>query len=198
MFAAELLKEALPEGGKVAVLVASLAKTNAAARVEGFREELTGAGEEEGAEATNFEVLDLVFDGGDPAVCADKLSALLAEDDGVAAVVGTFGYHGPIAIEQAAKLSGDRELVVIAFDEDERTLAGVADGTAYATIVQDPFMFGFEAIQRLEQVRSGQYLEMPIARQVDVGVHCLQVKKDNLEEFRANLAERLASAKTAE
>ncbi|MEM6798101.1 MAG: substrate-binding domain-containing protein [Planctomycetota bacterium] len=207
MLAAQMLKEAAPEGGKVALLVASLAKTNAAARVEGFRDELSGVdddaidGEEpDGEDATpaEYNLLDLVFDQGDPAACEANVAKLLAEHDDLVAIVGTFGYHGPIALEAVGKLSAGRAVRVIAFDEDERTLAGVAEGRAHATIVQDPFMFGAEAIRMLEQVRQGKFLEMPIARQVDVGVHCVVVKQDNLEAFRKNLADRLASAEPAQ
>ncbi len=200
MLAAQMLKEAAPQGGKVVLLVASLAKTNAAARVDGFQDELRGeddfdqpASEQELA-GGNYEVLDLVFDQGNPEACREKLSAVLSKHDDLVAIVGTFGYHGPVALEEIDKLPARRQIQVIAFDEEERTLDGVASGKAHATIVQDPFMFGAEAIRMLEQVRQGKFLEMPIARQVDVGVHCLVVKQDNLEAFKKNLAERLAKA----
>ncbi|MEM6329633.1 MAG: substrate-binding domain-containing protein, partial [Planctomycetota bacterium] len=207
MMAGRMVKQAAPGGGKVAVLVASLAKTNAAARVEGLRDELaadpdaaapaTDANAEADAEsegnAGGHQVLDLVFDLGDPARCAERLREVLQQHPDVVAVVGTFGYHGPIALEELAKLAGPTP-AIIAFDEEERTLAGVEDGRVYATIAQDPFMFGAEAIRMLDKVYQGDFLEMPIARQVDVGVHCIVVKQDNLEDFRKDLAERQALA----
>lgn len=199
IFAARMVKEAVPDGGKVAVLVASLAKTNAAARVEGFRDEMSGESDDvasdEAEEVAEYEILDLFFDQGDPKECRKQVAQLLEDEPDLAAIVGTFGYHGPIAIEAIGKLAEDRSVQIVAFDEEERTLAGVAEGLAHATIVQDPFMFGAEAIQRLEQFRQGQYLELPVARQVDVGVHCIIVKQDNLEAFKKGMTDRLASTK---
>ena len=113
------------------------------------------------------------------------------------AIVGTFGYHGPIALEVLEGLGLLGKVKVIAFDEDERTLGGVERGDVYATIVQDPFMFGYESIRMLDQFHRGAILSMPISGQVNVGVHCSPVKQANLEEFRERLRQRLEAAAAA-
>ena len=107
--------------------------------------------------------------------------------------MGTFGYHAPLVLEVLEELGRTGEIALVAFDEDERTLAGVANGTVCGTIVQDPFMFGYESIQMLNEVASGTYLSLPVAGQVNVGVHCKIIRKENLDEFRSQLSKRMES-----
>jgi ribose transport system substrate-binding protein len=107
--------------------------------------------------------------------------------------VGTFGYHAPLVLEVLEELGRTGEIVLVAFDEDERTLAGVASGTVCGTIIQDPFLFGYESIRILDEVASGTYLSLPVAGQVNVGVHCKIIRKENLDEFRSQLRKRVES-----
>lgn len=185
--AARMVREALPEGGKVAVLLASLAKTNAAERNEGFVDALAAA---EGDDSPSFEIVGTYLDQGDQTKAKENVRQALEEHSDLGAIVGTFGYHGPMTLEALADVDGGEKIKIIAFDEDERVLAGVASGRVHATVAQDPFMFGFEAIRMLNDVRSGQYLSLPVAGRVDVGVHCIPVDKNNLNDFKARLAER--------
>lgn len=189
--AARLTREALPEGGEVAVLLASLAKTNAAERNEGFAEAMASI-DDSGEETTTGEwkVVGTYLDQGDQSRAKENVLQALEEHPGLDAIVCTFGYHGPMALEALLGAEGGDGVKLIAFDEDPRVLEGVASGRVHATIAQDPFMFGFEAIRMLNEVRSGQYLEMPVAGRVDVGVHCIPVDSSNLADFRARLAER--------
>lgn len=188
MLAARMVKEAAPEGGKVVMLLASLAKTNAAERKRGFDDELSGVAddqEEPDQDAPQYEVVDYLMDYGDYDRCVENVKRAVSEHDDLRAVVATFGYHGPAALEALA--DAENKPVVIAFDEHQKILAGVQDGTVHATIVQDPYMFGAEAISLLDQVHSGKFLSLPVGAKVDVGVHCRVVKKDNLDAFKTGL-----------
>ncbi|MCA9241216.1 MAG: substrate-binding domain-containing protein [Planctomycetales bacterium] len=188
MLAAQMVKEAAPDGGKVVMLLASLAKTNAAERKRGFDDELSGVAEDDeepAADAPRYEVVEYLMDYGDYDRCVENVKQAISEHNDLSAVVATFGYHAPAALEALADL--DVKPPVIAFDEHEKTLAGVEDGSVHATIVQDPYMFGAEAISLLDQVHSGKFLSLPVGAKVDVGVHCRIVKKDNLEEFKTGL-----------
>lgn len=191
--AAQLTREALPDGGQAIVLLASYAKTNAAERHEGFAE---GLASEENEDA-KVELVETYLDQGDPEQCRENLRVAMANHPDLGAIVCTFGYHGPIALEELGKLGGDREIKLIAFDEDRRVLDGIRDERVYATIVQDPYMFGAEAIRMLSEVRSGRYLALPVAQRVDVGVHCMPVDKANLADFEARLNQRLGAQEAA-
>lgn len=199
-FAAQLIREALPEGGKVVVLLASLSKTNAAQRKEGFEAALKAeqtseeAGESGPAPITLAEVY---FDRGDFDTCKENVKRAIEENPDVRAIVGTFGYHAPLALEVLKELGRTGEIALVAFDEDERTLAGVAEGTVCGTIVQDPFLFGYESIRMLDEVASGTYLSLPVAGQVNIGVHCKIIRKEDLEEFRSHLRQRLESIESS-
>jgi ribose transport system substrate-binding protein len=185
--AANLVKQAVPTGGKVVVLLASRSKTNAAERLEGFEDELATSDE---STTAVYEIVDIYLDGGDMQVCAENLRKALDEHQDLSAIFGTFGYHGPLAIEAIAEAGRSQQVQLVCFDEDPRVLDGIATGSVYATIAQDPLMFGRETILMLERLRSGRYASLPVGRRVDVGVHCEVVTRDNLADFRAKLAER--------
>ena len=60
----------------------------------------------------------------------------------IAALVGLWSYNCPAiynAVKEADKVG---KVKIIAFDEEDETLAGVKYGAIYGTIVQRPFEFG--------------------------------------------------------
>lgn len=195
-FAAQLVREALPEGGEVVVLLASLSKTNAAQRKKGFEDALkadSGTDEDDQLELAPITLAEVYLDHGEFESCKQNVKRALQEHPELKAIVGTFGYHAPLTLEILKESGRTGEIALVAFDEDERTLAGVADGTVCGTIVQDPFLFGYESVRMLDEVASGTYLSLPVAGQVNVGVHCKIIRKENLEEFRTHLRKRMES-----
>ena len=134
------------------------------------------------------------MDQGNLDTCRQNVLRACKENQDFGAIVATFGYHGPIILDALKEVERGKEIRVIAFDEDERTLAGIDDGRVFATIVQDPFMFGAEAVEMLEKVRNGRFLSLPVGNGA-VGVHCRAVTKDNIDDFREQLSKRLAAAK---
>ena len=201
MLAGSELKKALPEGGSIIVLMASEAKTNAVERKQGLEDSLSegsaASDAEESDEEPKIEIVDYYYDRGDFDVCRQNVIDATSKHADLAAIVCTFGYHGPIVLDALKDVSRASEIKVIAFDEDERTLKAVEDGRIYATIVQDPFLFGVEAVSMLEKVRQGKFLSLPVSNGA-VGVHCKAIDKDNLGEFREKLSTRLESASKEE
>lgn len=198
ILAARELQEALPEGGQVVVLMASEAKTNAAERKQGIEDELgetakADNGEEGGEGQPSIEIVDFYLDRGDFDVCRQNVIDASTKHTELAGIVCTFGYHAPIVLDALKDVPRASEIKVIGFDEDERTLKAVEDGRVYATIVQDPFLFGVEAVSMLEKVRQGKFLSLPVSNGA-VGVHCKAIDKDNIGEFREKLSTRLKSA----
>lgn len=195
-FAAQLVREALPDGGKVIVLMASRSKTNAAQRIEGFEAALAAERQGERDGQTRVEPIILAgtyLDHGDVKVCRQNLEQALEDHPDLRAIVGTFGYHAPLALDVLAETGHQGDIAVVAFDEHERTLEGVAAGTIRGTIVQDPFLFGYESVRMLDEVASGTYLSLPVAGRVNVGVHCKIIRKENLDDFRNHLRMRRES-----
>jgi ribose transport system substrate-binding protein len=76
-------------------------------------------------------------------------------------MVGLWSYNTP-AILSAVKDKGRLQRVkIIGFDEDGATLQGVADGHVYATVVQDPFAFGYESTKIMAGLARGDKSVLP-------------------------------------
>jgi ribose transport system substrate-binding protein len=77
-------------------------------------------------------------------------------------MVGLWAYNPP-AILSALKDSKDRlgKVKVVGFDENEDTLQGIADGHIYATVVQDPYNFGYHAVRLMASVAKGDRSVLP-------------------------------------
>ena len=63
--------------------------------------------------------------------------------------VGLWAYNAPAVLEAAKAKGLAGKVKIIAFDEDDATLAGIADGTIEGTVVQDPFQFGYKSVEIL-------------------------------------------------
>jgi len=150
---AELVKEALPEGGKVAVLIANETKQNVVDRRIGFIRILTPKASDDvnGSEQTdaNYEIVDFLIDQGDNARCEKQLRELIESDDEIDCIVGMNSYHGPVLVKLANDETLKDDVKLIAFDTESKTLDGVESGVLFATIAQDPYQYGYEAVNIL-------------------------------------------------
>ena len=97
----ELVKKALPEGGKIMVFVGIKEVANAQERFQGLKESIEG---------TNIEVIDLLTDNIDFAKARANAENTLSTYPDVAAMVGLWEYNPPQilkALESAKRLSSD-------------------------------------------------------------------------------------------
>lgn len=167
-----LIKEALPQGGKIMLFVGKLDARNAQERQQGIREALQGS---------NIEILDVRTDDTDRVRAKSNVSDTLVRHPDVAGLVGLWSYNGPAilnAVQDANKLG---QVKIIAFDEEDETLAGVKQGAIFATVVQQPFEFGYQAIKLMQQYLKGDKSAVPANKQVFVPT--LVVKQDSVDEF---------------
>jgi ribose transport system substrate-binding protein len=174
--AGELIKEALPEGGKIMVFVGTLDAQNAIERLQGIKEVLEGS---------NVEIIDVRTDDADPVRAkANPLDTIVKYPE-VQCLVGLYSYNGP-GILNAVKDSGKLgEIEIVCFDEDPQTLQGIKDGHIYATVVQQPYEFGYQAMKVMKQVLEGDAAVIPADKRIVVPT--LKIKQDNVDEFWANL-----------
>ena len=84
-----------------------------------------------------------------------------------------------------AKKSG--QIKIVAFDEADETLAGIQEGSIYATVVQQPYEFGYQAIKLMAQVLKGDKSVIPANKQIIIPT--LVVNKANVEEFTKKINE---------
>ena len=121
--AGELIKEALPNGGKIMIFVGMLDAQNAQERYQGIKEALQGS---------KVEILDVRTDGTERVRAKANVSDTLVKYPDVACLVGLWSYNGP-AIANALKEAGKiGQVKIVCFDEEDETLAGVKEGHIYA------------------------------------------------------------------
>jgi ribose transport system substrate-binding protein len=174
--AGELVKEALPQGGKIMVFVGTLDAQNAQERFRGLKKALEG---------TNITVLDVRTDETDRVRAKNNAATTLVNHPDIAGMVGLWSYNGPAilsAVREAGKIG---KVKIIAFDEEDETLAGVKEGAIHATVVQQPYEFGYRSMIMLAKVIGGDKSGIPPSK-LDI-VPTLAIKKDGVEEFTAKI-----------
>ena len=99
----------------------------------------------------------------------------------IAGMVGLWAYNGPAilsAVKEAGKVG---KVKIIAFDEDDETLAGIKEGAIHATVVQQPFEFGYQSMIKLAKAIGGDRSGIPPGK-LDI-VPTLAIKKDGVDDF---------------
>jgi ribose transport system substrate-binding protein len=176
--AGTLIKEALPEGGKIMIFVGKLDAKNAQERYQGIKETLQGS---------KVEIIDVRTDDTDRVRAKSNVSDTLVKYADVKGLVGLWSYNGPAIMSAVRDANKVGQVKIIAFDEEDETLSGVKDGAIYATVVQQPYEFGYQAIKFMHQVLSGDKSVIPSSKQVFVPT--LIIKKDNIEDFSKKINE---------
>jgi len=167
-----LIKEALPQGGKIMIFVGSLDAANAQQRYQGIKEALQGS---------NILIVDVRTDNTDRVRAKSNASDTLVNYPDIAALVGLWSYNGPAivgAVRDAGKVG---KVKIIAFDEEDETLNGIRDGAIYATVVQQPFEFGYQSMKLMARILDGDRSGIPASKQIFVPT--LAIKKEQVEEF---------------
>jgi ribose transport system substrate-binding protein len=178
--AGKLIKEALPNGGKIMVFVGNKDADNAKERFAGIKKELEGS---------KVEILDVRTDESDRARAQKNVEDTLVKYSDVACLVGLWSYNGP-AILNAVRSGGKvGQVKIVCFDEEDETLAGVASGAIYGTVVQQPYEFGKQAITRMAKYARGDKSAFPANGQQIIPT--LSIKKDGVAEFSARLKKLL-------
>jgi len=167
-----LIKEALPQGGKIMIFVGSLDAANAQQRYQGIKEALQGS---------NILIVDVRTDNTDRVRAKSNAADTLVNYPDIAALVGLWSYNGPAivgAVRDAGKVG---KVKIIAFDEEDETLNGIRDGAIYATVVQQPFEFGYQSMKLMTRILDGDRSGIPASKQIFVPT--LAIKKEQVEEF---------------
>jgi ribose transport system substrate-binding protein len=176
--AGQLIREVLPGGGKIMLFVGKLDARNAQERIQGIREVLNGS---------NIEILDVRTDDADDVRAKSNAADTLVRYPDINALVGLWSYNGPAILNAAKEAKKAGKVKIVTFDEADETLAGIRDGYIHATVVQQPFEFGYQAIKLMAQALKGDTSMIPPNKQIIVPT--LVVNKDNVEEFTKQINE---------
>lgn len=175
----KLVKEAMPDGGTVAIFVGQLEALNARQRRQGVIDELSGRevpkdladfplaadGETHGKYKLYKRTLLDQPEGARKALenAVDVLAQVPADEN--LCLVGLWAYNPPqclAAVKDKVKDEARRKRVhIVGFDEDYATLDGIRDGLIHATVVQDPYGFGFESVKLMAALVKGDTSALP-------------------------------------
>ena len=176
--AADLLKAALPQGGKIVICVGYPNAQNAQERIQAIQDGLTGS---------NIEIVDTLADETKIDVAQKNARQALTKYPDLAGMVGVYSYNGP-AILNAVRAAGKAGKVkIVCFDDDSATLDGIAAGDIYGTVIQISTRIGYETVSRMakylggdkEQLSDGRVVfnTFPVTRPL---VQSIQVYRQNL------------------
>jgi len=170
--AGQLVKEALPQGGKIMIFVGVLDASNAQQRYQGLKEALVGS---------NITIIDVRTDNTDRVRAKSNAADTLVNNPDIAGMVGLWSYNGPAILAAVREANKVDKVKIVAFDEEDETLSGVRDGAIYATVVQQPFEFGYRSMELMSKVLNGDKSQIPASKQIFVPT--LAIKKADVDEF---------------
>jgi ribose transport system substrate-binding protein len=176
--AGELLKEVVPNGGKVMLFVGRLDAKNAQERIQGIKEVLMG---------TKIEIVDVRTDDVDNARAKANAADAIVKYPDIKALVGLWSYNGPAILSAVKDARKTGKIAIVTFDEADETLAGIQEGAIHATVVQQPYEFGYQAIRLMAQVLKGDNSVIPGNKQIIIPTQV--VGKADVDAFAAKIKE---------
>ena len=176
--AGQLIRDARPAGGKIMLFVGKRDAKNAQDRIQGIQDILQGS---------NVTIIDVRTDDVDDVRAKSNAADTLVKYPDVKALVGLWSYNGPAilnAVREAGKVGAVK---IVTFDEADETLAGVTDGAIFATVVQQPFEFGYQAVTLMAKALKGDRSFIPANKQIIIPT--LVVNQANVAAFTKKINE---------
>jgi ribose transport system substrate-binding protein len=178
--AGELIKKALPDGGKIMMFVGTMGADNARERVDGIRKALEGS---------KVEIIDIRTDEVDFARAKRNVEDTLTKYPDIEGLVGLYSYNTPQIVEAVRASGRQGDVKVIGFDEDPVTLRGIADGIVDATVVQQPYEFGYQSMKLLARYIEGDKSFIPANELMIIPTKVID--SSNVAEFQTTMKELL-------
>lgn len=170
------LKKAIPNGGNIMIFVGATDAQNAADRIKGLTEAIAGS---------NIKILGTRTDGTDRTRAKANVSDALVKNSDLAACVGIWSYNGPGILNAVKAANKVGKVKIVCFDEEDETLSGVKSGAISATVVQNPFEFGYQSIKNMNAYLGGDKAVVPASKQIFVPTRVINTA--NVDKFREEL-----------
>lgn len=194
--AGKLVKEALPEGGKIMIFVGRLEQLNAQQRRQGVIDEVLdrpaqkadalktdpASGEIKGGK---FTVVSTRTDGFDYAKAKANAEDAISSTPDLACMVGLFAYNAPMCLEAIKGAGKAGKIKVVSFDEQDATLKGIQDGVVHGTVSQQPYQYGRHSVRVLAGLARKDESVLPAKGFLEIEITV--VRKDNVDPFWAEL-----------
>ena len=173
--AGELIKQVIPQGGKIMLFVGFKDAENAKDRIGGIQHALEGS---------NVQIIDIRTDDADAVRAQKNAEDTLVKYPDIVGLVGLYNYNGPAILNAVRAANKNGQVKIVCFDENDETLAGVAAGDIYGTVVQQPYEFGKQTITRMDKYLHGDKTALAGGK---IFIPTLEIKKDNVADFQARL-----------
>ncbi len=191
-----LVKEVLPEGGKVMIFVGRLEQLNAQQRRQGVIDELLDRPVQSGASMTfdppaadlkneKYEIVGTRTDNFDYARAKSNAEDAIATFGDLRCMVGLFAYNVPNCLAAVKEAGKTGAIKIVSFDEADDTLQGIIDGHVHGTVSQQPYQYGYQSVRVLTALAKGDKSVIPEDGFLEV--ESVVVRKDNVETFWAEL-----------
>lgn len=197
----QLVKEALPNGGAVVILVGNLDQDNARRRRQGVIDELLGRSrdparfdkQDAALKGDKYEIRASFTDQFDRQKCKAAAQDALTRWSDVACMVGLFEYEPPLLLEAVKSAKAVGKVALVGFDENEATLQGIVDGTIHGTIVQNPYEYGrksLELLAKLLRESDPEKRKLLLPKDGFLDIPARAIKKDNVQAFWQDLKQK--------
>jgi ribose transport system substrate-binding protein len=159
----KLIKEAMPEGGVIALFVGQIEPINARERVQGVLEELGIQDMESKDGKYRLHRKEPYTDDAKRPQAKENASAVLAQlkDKKNVCLVGLWAYNPPAILSAVKDVQQEGKVTIVGFDEDLETLQGIDAGYIYGTVVQNPFEFGRRSVEVMAALARGEKITLP-------------------------------------
>jgi ribose transport system substrate-binding protein len=193
----EVIKRSLPQGGSLAILIGRVEQDNARKRRQGVIDEVLGRTfdperfDPPGSEISGngYTFLVTLTDQFDRVKAKANCEDVMLRYSNLSALVGLFAYNTPLCLE-ALKQSGKQGAVkLFAFDEADETLQGIQDGAVVATVVQNPYEYGFQSVKLLRDILAGEPNAIPSSRFIDIPARTIDAS--NVASFWDDLKKKV-------
>ena len=178
----EMVKAMAGAEAKCMGFVGFLGADNAVERIAGFRQAIEGSG---------IELVDVRGDDVDFTRARTNVDDVIVANPEINCMVGFYSYNPPKiyeALQAAGKLG---EITVVAFDEDPVTLGAVREGSFAATVVQQPFEWGYQGMKLMAAYLEGDSSMIPEDKLIIVPTAVINA--DNVDAFEADLKAKINS-----
>jgi ribose transport system substrate-binding protein len=202
----ELVKKAMPPGGTVAMFVGQLEAVNAQDRWHGVLNGLAGKND---ASGTKFGKYTIYGQGPEQAPFTDDAKTKRAKENadnvlnqlqGTAnlCMVGLWAYNPPAIYEAVRARDLQGKVKIVGFDENRETLDGVRRGDIFATVVQDPYNFGYKSVKLMAALAKGDRSGLPKDGMMPIAHRVLSRERIegvenwmNVDEFQKDLDRKM-------
>lgn len=196
----QLVNEAMPDGGKIAIFIGRLEQDNARRRRQGVIDEMLGRDHDpsrfdppdQEIKEGKWHIVGTYTDQFDRAQGKANAEDAMSRHPDLAGMVGLFAYNPPLMLE--ALKQGDKlgKIQVIGFDEADETLQGIKDGYVHGTVVQNPYEYGRQSVILLSGLAQGKTLaDLNVPEDGFIDIPARQIRPGNVDEFWAELKKNM-------